>query len=313
MEVTVTCASTMYQSIDTLLGMGSSSIFSLPLSLILVLLASIAIIVGLPVVLVGLSVWVSTHRASKHSAADNGGATDEFSSEAVRRARIGRIGGLTAGAVIGIGTYFATGGILVPAFVAVGYLLGMLVFELRPSSQPTGPIRVASLQARSAWQYLPKWAIRMTIVVAVLNLMGSAVLAFRPPPGLSSGKVAELYLPFALAAWVPLMGKVARLPQPVSEVSEAGRLANTRVNAARAITGAVLGIELLSLASIVTASPHFINQIGHGTAYATFGPILAGLSIGLAIAGLVVWSILSRWRSVPVEPADPAPAGPRIA
>jgi hypothetical protein len=309
----------MYHPVDTLLGMGSSSIFSLPLSLILLLLGSIAIIVGLPVVLVGLSVWVSTHRASKYSAANNGSAADNISSEAVRRARIGRIGGLTAGAVIGIGTYFATGGILVPAFVAVGYLLGMLVFELRPSSQPTGPIRVASLQARSAWQYLPKWAIRTTIVVAALNLMGSAALAVWPPAGLSRGRLVELYLPFALmaavalAAWVPLIGKVARLPQPVSEVSESGRLASSRANAARAITGAVLGIELLSLASIITASPHFINQIGHGTAYAVFGPILAGLSIGLAIAGLVVWSILSRWRSAPVEPADPAPAEPSIA
>lgn len=106
---------------------------------------------------------------------------------------------------------------------------------------------------------------------------------------------------------------VARLPQPVPAGDESGRVVTSRANAARAITGAVLGIELLSLASVLTASRAFINSAGNDTAYNTFGTVLAGLGIGLAIAGLVVWSILSRWRSVPVEPADPTPAEPRIA
>lgn len=82
----------MYQIVDTLIGMSSSSIFSLPASFILVLLGSITLIVGIPVVLVGLSVWVSTRRASKPGQADSAG------SAAVRRARTGRIGGLVAGA-----------------------------------------------------------------------------------------------------------------------------------------------------------------------------------------------------------------------
>lgn len=304
----------MYQAVDTLIGMSSSSIFSLPSSFILVLLGSISVIVGIPVVLVGLSVWISTRRASKRD------ATDSVSSAAVRRARTGRIGGLIAGAVIGVLTYLATAGILVPAFVAVGYLLGMLVFELRPSSQPAGPIRVASLQARNSWQYLPKWALRTTVVVASLALLGSAVCVIVPPPSyLGRGQMLELILPFAImsaaaiAAWFPLMSKVARLPQPVNEGSGSGRVTTSRANAARAVTGAVLGIELLSLASVITASRALINPVGDGTAYIAFGSVLAGLGIGLAIAGLVIWSILSRWRSAPVEPADPAPAEPRIA
>src|SRR6185437_2097096 len=107
--------------------------------------------------------------------------------------RTGRIGGLIAGAVIGVLTYFATNGILVPAFVAAGYLLGMLVFELRPSSQPAGPIRVASLQARNAWHYLPKWAIHSTIIVASLALFGSVVFTVVPPPSyFSRGQMAAL-------------------------------------------------------------------------------------------------------------------------
>ncbi len=145
--------STMYQVVDTLSDMSSSSIFSLPIGLILVLLASVGLIVGLLVLLVGLSTWISTRRASKRSAADS------ISNAAVRRARIGRIGGLIAGAVIGVLTWFATDGILAQAFVGVGYLLGMLAFELQPPIQAAGSIRVASLQARSAWQYLLRWAV----------------------------------------------------------------------------------------------------------------------------------------------------------
>ncbi len=130
--------------------------------------------------------------------------------------------------------------------------------------------------------------------------------------------MVALSLPFAimaaaaLAAWIPLMRKVARLPQPVNEASESGRVATSRANAARAVTGAVLGIGLLSLAGVVGASSTLFDAFTHGTAY-IFGRIMVGLGIGLAVAGLVVWSILSRWRSVPVEPADPAPAEPRIA
>lgn len=309
--VTPDRASTMYQTVDTFIDMNSSSILSLPISFILVLLGSITLIVGIPVVLVGLSVWVSTRRASKRSPAD------DISNAAVRQARTGRIGGLIAGAVIGVLTYFVTNGILVPAFVAAGYLLGMLVFELRPSGQPTGPIRVASLQARNAWQYLPKRAIRSTVVVASLALLGSVVFTVIPPPSaFGRGQIAGLIVPFAvmaagaLAAWFPLMGKVARLPQPVG--NESGRIATSRANAARAITGAVLGIELLSLASVISASRAFIDPVGEGTASIVVS-VLIGLGVGLSIAGLVVWSILSRWRSVPVEPADPAPAEPRVA
>jgi hypothetical protein len=158
------------------------------------------------------------------------------------------------------------------------------------------------------------------VVVASLALLGSAVCVIVPPPSyLGRGQMLELILPFAImsaaaiAAWFPLMSKVARLPQPVNEGSGSGRVTTSRANAARAVTGAVLGIELLSLASVITASRALINPVGDGTAYIAFGSVLAGLGIGLAIAGLVIWSILSRWRSAPVEPADPAPAEPRIA
>jgi hypothetical protein len=293
--------------------MSSTPIFSLPISFILVLLGSIVLIVGLPVLLVGLSVWVSTRRASKRNPADSTGHA------AVRRVRTGRIGGLIAGAVIAVLTYFATDGTLAPAFVGVGYLLGILVFELRPSSQPTGPIRVASLQARNAWQYLPKWVVRTTIIVMLLTVAAPALfLAVHPPSYLGEGQLMELSLPFAvmgaiaLVAWIPLMNRVARLPQPATEARETGRAATSRANAARAVTGAVLGIGLLSLSGELTASNALINPLAHGTLY-LFSRILVGLSIGLSIAGLVAWSILSRWRSMPAEPADPAPADPEPA
>jgi hypothetical protein len=293
--------------------MSSSSVASLPITVILVLLGSLGLIVGIPVLLVGLSTWFSTRKATKRS------ATDSISNAAARQARIGRIGGLIMGAVVGVATWFATDGILAPAFVGVGYLLGMLAFELQPSNQPIGPIRSASLQARNAWQYLPRWVVRTTIVIAFPTLVAPVVFVVAPPPSyVSRAGMVELSLPFAvmaaaaLAVWVPLMNKVARLPQPVTEGSESNRVASSRANAARAVTGAVLGIEMLSLAGVTWASSTLVDSLTHGKAYA-LGRIMVCLGVGLAIAGLIVWSILSRWRSVPAEPADPALAKPRIA
>jgi hypothetical protein len=293
--------------------MSSSSIFALPTSVIFVITGIVGLFVGIPVLLVGVSVWVSTRRASKNNEADGIGTS------AVRRARIGRISGLIAGAVLGVLTFFATNGLLAPAFVGVGYLLGMLVFELRPSSQPTGPVRVASLQVRSAWQYLPRWVIRCTVVVTLLTVVAPVAFAVVPVPAVSSrGQVVELAVPLAamgavaLIAWIALMNRIARLPQPAGESSDSGLVAATRANAARAITGAVLGIGLLSLAGVITVTSSAVDLSSHGAGY-VIGRILIGLAQGLAVAGLVGWAILSRWRSVPVEPTEPAPVEPRIA
>src|SRR6185437_13215157 len=291
--------------------MSSSSIFSLPISLLVILLVSVGLVAGLPVLLVGTSVWVSTRRAGKR------GAADGISSAVLRRARIGRIGGLIAGALMAVLTYIVTNVILAPAFVGVGYLLGILVFELRPSIQPAGPIRVASLQARNAWQYLSRRVLRTTIAVAFLTVVAPALFVLAPPNADSRGVLVRLSLPFAvmtavaLAAWVPLMAKVASLPQRVTDVGESGRAATTRANAARAVTGAVLGIGIISLSADISASSALINH-PFGTLYLV-GRILVWLGFGLSITGIVVWSILSRWRSAPVEPADPAPVEPRIA
>jgi hypothetical protein len=291
--------------------MSGTSIFSLPISLIVILLASVGIIAGLPVLLVGTSVWVSTRRASKH------GAADGMSSAVLRRARIGRIGGLVVGALMAVLAYIVTNVILAPAFVGVGYLLGILAFELRPSIQPAGPIRVASLQARNAWQYLSRRVLRTTIAVAFLTVVAPALFVLAPPNADSRGVLVRLSLPFAvmtavaLAAWVPLMAKVASLPQPATEVGESDRTATSRANAARAVAGAVLGIAIISLSGDISASSALINH-PDGTVY-IFGRILVWLGFGLSITGIVAWSILSRWRSAPVEPADPAPAKPRMA
>ncbi|HET7018907.1 MAG TPA: hypothetical protein VFI65_33625 [Streptosporangiaceae bacterium] len=291
--------------------MSSTSLFNLPISLIVILLASVGLIVGLPVLLVGTSVWVSTGRASKR------GAGDGTSRAVLRRARIGRIGGLLVGALMAFLTYIFTNVILAPAFAGVGYLLGILVFELRPSIQPVGPIRVASLQARNAWQYLSRRVLRTTIVVAFLTVVAPAPFVLASPSDYRTELLVQLSVPFAvitaiaLAAWVPLMARVASLPQQATDAGESGRAATSRANAARAVTGAVLGIAIISLSGDISASSALINH-PDGALY-IFGRILVLLGFGLSIAGIVAWSILSRWRSAPVEPADPAPAEPRIA
>ena len=286
--------------------MSSTSIFSEPASVIFLVIGIVGLGVGIPALVVGLFVWVSTRRASK------GHATDSTSIAAVRRARIGRIGGLITGVVMGFVSYFATNGILTLTFVGIGYLLGVLVIELRPTNLPTGPIRAASLQARSAWQYVPKWVVYSTFVVTLLSLVSPVVFAVIPPPaGNTGGQLVAAMLPVAavaavaLIAWLTLMHRVARLPQPVTDESEPSRISATRANAARAISGAVFAIGLMTLAGVLALSVTFLDTYSQGPGY-EFGRVVVVFAQGLSVVGLIAWAALSRWRSAPAKPADPA-------
>jgi hypothetical protein len=265
--------------------------------------------VGLPVLIVGAIVLISTRRARRGSR----GAM-------ARRARIGRVGGLIVGALAGTLAFLTGFGLLAPDLVAVGYLVGVLVTELRPRAQPSGSIRVASLQTRNSWRYLPRWIVPTTVGAGVLATIAPIVFAVVPPSvghmgawWLVSVQFAVLAV-LALAGWVVLMARVAILPQPVDQTPDGDAVTRDRTNAARAIAGAVLGIELLVLGAlaIVAGSEAYATQ---GAAYVA-ARILVWLGLGLALTGVLTWSILSRWRvgpAAPPSPADPGRPTPGVA
>jgi hypothetical protein len=281
-----------------------------------------AFFVGPPVLIVGTSVWISTRRA-KRGQGNQGreSSQDGDAAQAVRYARIGRFGGLLVGALAGAVVIVAGFRLLAPIIVAVGYLAGVLIAELRPT-RPTGPVRAASLQARDAWQYLPRWLVPGIVAAAVLALVALVLFAVIPlTNGLPHGWMIVVSLPLAVIAvlavtgLIPLMARVAALPQPASPDQYA--VGRTRANAARAIGGAVLGIELLALGGLaLVANSYFVGSPAHGGAPYLGSWILLWSGLGLALAGMVGWAILSRWRATSVAPpesAESGPATPRVA
>lgn len=258
--------------------------------------------VGPPVLIVGASVLISTRRARRGKAA----ARPE---QAVRRARAGRLAGLGVGALVGAVAFLAGFGLVAPMLVAVGYLVGVLVAELRPATRPTGSIRKASLRARSAWPYLPRWVVPAIVGAAALSLIAPILFAVVRPPGATGGGwalVASAPLTViavaAVGGLVILMSRLAALPQTASHDEEAA--GRDRANTARAIAGAVLGIELIALGGLaIVASSDIVEPfMTSGVAY-TAGRVLVWAGLSLAAAGMLAWAMLSRWRTSPASPA----------
>ena len=292
---------------------------SAPLTMWFWIIGLSALYIGPPVLIVGSAVWISTRRSKRRQGGHDGpDGPDGPAGKAAHHARIGRLGGLVVGAFAGAVAFLAGFGLLAPILVAVGYLAGVLIAEMRPS-RPTGPVRVASLQARNAWQYLPPRVLPAIVATAALALLAPILfIAVPPPASMQNGSMIAVSLPIALtvvialAGLVLLMARVAALPQPVSQDQNgAGR---DRANTARAIAGAVLGIELLALGAMaIVASTDVVSPFAHaGVAYLS-SRVLAWSGLGLAVGGMLAWAMLSRWRPVspaPPEPVDHRPAGP---
>ncbi len=289
---------------------------SAPFTMWLWIIGLSALFVGTPVLIVGTSVLISTRRSRRGPArqASQASQTNHMSqaSQTVRRARIGRLGGLGLGALVGTVAFLAGFGSIALVLIAVGYLVGVLVAELRPATRPVGPIREASLRARSAWHYLPRWVVPVIVVATALALIAPVLFAAVPPPaGTGKGWLIAMSAPLtliavgALGALVLLLARLAALPQP--RPYEKDGAVRDRANTARAIAGAVLGIELLALGglAIVASSDVAGPLVTAGVAY-TISRILVYTGQALGVAGLLAWAVLSRWRTAPAAPAAPA-------
>jgi hypothetical protein len=267
--------------------------------------------VGVPALVVSASVWWATRRA-------RAGGTAALA----RRARIGRLAGIAAGAAVGLVAVWSYQVWLAPAAVGAGYLLGVLAGELVSGPKPAGPLRVASLQARGARQYLPRGAVPVALVAGILAMATPAVLAMLPrvtygpwhpdpydarivlPGGTLSWPSPSLSVPLALIAGLALLAggvlarRVAALPQPVAS-GQPDLRERARRNAARAIAGAVLGIEFLALGSLAILAADGLEVPGSaGDAYLG-SRILVWSGLVIALAGLLVWCLLGWWRRGP--------------
>jgi hypothetical protein len=280
---------------------------------------------GLPVLLAGISVWWATHRARL-----------DVPAGPVRRARAGRLSGMGVGAIAGVGAIWCGQGLLAPTAVTAGYLFGMLTGEILRAPRPSGPLRVASLATRSAGRYVPRWTAPVALTAGVLTIVAPAALAGLPRvrygPWSPDGHNTQFTLPGATLSWpsaaasVPLavvaalalvagailMRRVALLP-PVA-VDQPGVDERGRRNSARAVAGAVVGIELLALAAlaILTSDGLAVPAPVGGDAYLG-SRILVWSGLSLATAAVMVLCAMGWWRRGPVEPSPAASPHPAAA
>ena len=251
------------------------------------------IYVGVPVLAVGVSVWWATFRARR-----------DAPRWLVRRARAGRLTGIGVGALAGIVLTWFGRAMVAPAAVGVGYLSGVLVAELLAVRQPTGPLRVASLQPRNARRYLPRWAVPVAVTAGVPVMAGPVAVITAMHFGYVQEVTPALFLPLAVVAALALgLGAIAlRRVELVPLAAEGGPEIDEgiRRNTARAVAGAVIGIELLLLAALALV---LSDELAGSVDY-TASPILLSCAAALAVAAVLVWCVLGWWKRVP--PPEPA-------
>jgi hypothetical protein len=277
---------------------------------------------GVPVLLVGATVWWSTRRARL-----------DMPAGLVRRARSARLAGLAAGLVLGVVAIHLGQELLAPASVAIGYLIGLLTAELLWVPAPTGPLRVAAIQTRHVRGYIPRWSVPVVLSAGVLAIAAPIVLAVLPavsygpwrPNALDAPQIilrggvlqwpaAACVPPAALAVIALVVGGVALrrvvLLPPVA-VEQPGLDERARRNSARAVIAAVLAIELFALAAQATLASNGVAVPGPagGLLYLT-SRILVWCGISLAIAAVLVWCVMGWWKRLVAEPPAAGPAGP---
>jgi hypothetical protein len=281
--------------------------------------------IGVPVLLVGATVWWATRRARL-----------DMPAGLVRRARSARLAGLAAGLILGVLAIQLGQELLAPASVAIGYLFGLLTAELLWVPAPTGPLRVAAIQTRHVRGYIPRWSVAALLSVGVLAIAAPIALAVLPtvrygpwhpdvldapqitlPGGVLQWPVAACVPSAALAVLALVVGGIALrrvvLLPPVG-VGQPGLDEGARLNSARAVIAAVLATELFALAAqavLASWGTQVPGPVG-GPAYLV-SRILFWCGIGLGVAAVLVWCLMSRWKRPVVKSPAPASAGPAAA
>jgi hypothetical protein len=276
-----------------------------------------AILVGVPVLVIGVALLLRG-RAARSAARRAGGPGQAARTHARRITRSG-LAGLGVGAVLGVALILGARADLAPLSCAGGYLAGLLMGEYAAQPPAAGHVRVATLRARQPADYAPRWAAVIAVLAGGFSI--ATVIAYAVVPPISYGAWqpvtgAGFTLPGGKTAWpgwpatvaaalgacaILLLGaaglrRVAARPQ----LTDGGDLELDellRRQAGRAITGAVLGLELIVLAALMIAGSEGLAvpvPAISGAAYAGSEAMVdAGLCCG--IGGLVSWLALSGW------------------
>lgn len=298
------------------------------------------VFVGIPAVIIGIAVLLRA-RASRSALRQADGPPAAARTQA-RRARGYGLTGLGAGLLLGVALVLDQRGGLAPLACAGGYLIGLLVGEYAAQAPAGGQVRAATLHPRRPSDYSPHWAATAVVLAALLTV--AAPVVFATAPTISYGRWqpfpgAGFWLPGARTAWpgwpvttvaaafavlVVLLGvaglrRVAARPRLTSaEQDSAGQGLDEmlRRQSGRAITGAVLGLELLVLAAILIYGSSGLAVPDPSISAAAYlgNRLMIYGGLGCAAGAAASWIILSGWirrahRSRPAE-GQPRHGGP---
>jgi hypothetical protein len=275
-ELTVLMGSVnLYQTLDTDWKprvTQTSGLAAIPIWIWLILAG---VFVGAPLAIICIAVLLRAHASG--SAIRQADGPPAAARMQARRARRYGLAGLGIGVLLGMALALDQRGGLAPLACAGGYLVGLLVGEYAGQPPAGGQVRATTLRPRRAADYSPHWAATAVLLAALLTV--AAPIAFTAAPSISYGRWqpfpgAGFSLPGGRTAWpswpvttaaaafaivVVLVGvgglrRVAARPRLTG--AEQGPAAHgldelLRRQSGRAITGAVLGLELLVLAAIL--------------------------------------------------------------
>lgn len=312
------------------------------------LLALVAVVVAAPTLCIAIAVSWRTRAKSRPTRPARGGGGSSVARALRRigpqpwptpdghrrRARAGRLGGLAAGAVAGLGLVGSGRPELAPLAIAGGYLAGVVVSELSGWAPRRGSLRQASLRERRPAQLVPRWAgwsavaATAVVVVAPVTFAVAPQVAYRPwrpsphasgvllPGGVLSWPGPDVTVPLAVvASGAVVLGalalrRIAGAPS-VAEVPDPDLDWWRRQAAARAVSGAVVAIATLCLsATLLSASAALAvpGAPGSPAHLASVAMVWSGAALG--VASLVAWLVLDGPPSSASAAGDPTGPGP---
>jgi hypothetical protein len=231
---------------------------------------------------------------------------------------------------VGVVAILAAYGQLAPVAVAVGFLFGVLVGELGRAPAPRGPLRVAELRVRGAADYVPRWAVLVALIAAVLTVIAPVVFAvapavryaprrpggapFRLPGGTLSWPAPAVSVPLAAVAVIALLtgGILLRRVALMPRAADRPHLTElVRRNVGRAVAAAVVSAELLVLAAMtIFASGGLAVPDSGAPAYYLVSRVLVWAGVALAAAAIAIWCVVGWWRNPPAESSPAASPHP---
>ena len=300
-----------------------------------------AVFIGIPAVTIAVAVLLRARRSRAELPARGASAAardsqPDISAAQAQADRVTRFGltGLGGGALLGLALVLDGQ----PAFAALtcgaGYLVGLLVGEYAAQPPASGQQRAAMLRARRPADYAPRWA--AVAIGATVIVMIAASIVFSVAPAISYGPWHPVpgqtfSLPGSTTSWPGLrvmlaglafsalvlllgragLGRISDRPQ----LTEAGMQSLDdllRRQAGRAITGAVLSLQLMLLAAYLLAGSEGLGVPTAAVSTAAYvgNRVMVIAALACAAGSIVSWLLLSGWlrRRRPDTGRPPEPA-----